>query len=495
MAPTINYSTLKPAYNIKAKRTFTVVRKYSFIFTLVVALAGQFEPKLGLLVIPIMIGLLIASFFKGRYWCGNICSHGSYYDSLLLPFSRNSKIPKFMQWTALSLIVLAWFGFRMGSGLMHAAESYGTANFWDKTGVVFVNAYMMVVIVGTTLSLLFSPRMWCNVCPMGLMQKMSHYAGKKAKVTRSTEEKVTISDENQCHKCAKCARVCPMQLTPYNSFNDKNQLDSNNCIKCSTCVGNCPAGILTFSNENTAQFITKHVKKEAGENRQRYITKVHRITALKEDVKEFIFQLPDEAITFKAGQFILVKIQDEPEMFRAFSVSHYDEANKRIGVTVKKAPNGYGSEILFNDFKEDMTVVLEGPLGDEIVIDEKSKKAIFVGGGIGITPFVPLVEDAIKREQIEEVKLIYGVNKESELIYIDKFKALEKEHAKFEFIPVIAFDDNWQGEKGFVTNVLEKLDLRDNTIYMCGPKPMINASLSTLNKLGVDDNSIRYESA
>ncbi len=400
-----------------------------------------------------------------------------------------------MAWTALSLLVLAWFGFRMGSGLFHASGFYGTPDFWDRMGGVFVNAYMMVVVVGTTLSLLVSPRMWCNVCPMGFMQKMSHFLGKKAKVTKSTEEKVTVSDTQQCHKCAKCARVCPMQLSPYTNFNDNNQFDSNNCIKCSTCVSNCPAGILTLSNENTAQFITKNVKKEAGKNREKYTTTIHRITILKNDVKEFIFQLSDPSIKFKAGQFILVQIKKEPEMFRAFSVSHFDEENNRIGVTVKKVAKGYGTNILFNDFKEGMTVTLEGPIGDEIVIDEKSKKAIFVGGGIGITPFVPLVEDAIKRKQIEEVKLIYGVNKESELIYVDKFKAMERKNDKFEFIPVIAFDDSWQGEKGFVTNVLERLDLKDTTIYMCGPKPMIDNSIVKLNQLGVEEERIRYESA
>lgn len=490
-----NFTPVKPTYNIKADRTFTVVRKYSFVFTLLVAIVGQFEPKLGLLVIPIMIGLLIASFFKGRYWCGNICTHGSYYDSLLLPFSQNRTIPRFMQWTSLSLLVMVWFGFRMGAGFLHAAELYGSPDFWDKVGVVFVNAYMMVVIVGTTFSLLVSPRMWCNVCPMGFMQKMSHFLGKKSKVTKSTEEKVTISDEHQCHKCAKCSRVCPMQLSPYNSFNEKNQFESANCIKCSTCVGNCPAGLLTLSNENTAQFITRHVKKEAGKNRGRYPAVIHSINSLKNNVKEFIFQLPDQEIIFRAGQFLLVQIQKEPEMFRAFSVSHFDRENMRIGVTVKKAPNGYGSEILFNTFKPGMDVILEGPLGDEIILDNNSKKVVFVGGGIGITPFVPLVNDAIARDSIEEVKLIYGVNQENELIYFDKFKAMERENKKFEFIPVIAFDENWQGEKGFVTSVLERLDLRDSTIYMCGPKPMIDNSLNKLNQLGVDQERIRYESA
>ncbi len=495
MPITYSFTKLKPAYNIKTDRTFTVVRKYAFIFTLLVAFGGQFFPKLGLLVVPVMIGLLIAAFFKGRYWCGNICSHGSYYDFLLLPFSRNAKIPKFMRWTLLSLLVLAWFGFRMTTGLYNASLAYGDPDFWDKTGNVFVNAFMMVIIAGTTLGILVSPRMWCSVCPMGVMQKASNFLGRKLKVTKVTEEKVTIADKDQCHTCGKCSRVCPMQLTPHLNFNEHNQFDSSNCIKCSTCVENCPADLLTLSNQSTANFITRNVKKEAGKNRKQFTTTICKISTLKENVKEFIFQLSDNSINFKAGQFILVKIKDKPEMFRAFSVSYFDKTNNRIGVTVKKASNGYGSEILFNDFAEGMNVILEGPIGDEIVIDEESKRAIFIGGGIGITPFVPLVQEAINSNKIEDIKLIYGVNKESELIYTDKFMQMEKESDKFSFIPVVAFDENWKGEKGFVTDVLDKMNLTGNTIYMCGPKPMIDTSLKKLDQLGVDKNNIRYESA
>lgn len=495
MSKVFNFTQLKPSYTIKTKRTFTVIRRFAFVFTLLVAFGGQIFPKLGLLVIPVMIGLILTSFFKGRYWCGNICSHGSYYDFLLLPISRNGNIPKFMRWFVLSLLVLAWFGFRMGTGFFNASLAYGEADFWDKLGHVFVNAYVMVLVVGTVLGLLITPRMWCNVCPMGIMQKASHFLGRKSKVTRMTEEKVTLADKMQCHICGKCSRVCPMQLTPHKSFNDKNQFDSSNCIKCSTCVENCPGKLLTLSNEQTAEFITKNINKEAGKNRRRYTSVIQKITNLKDDVKEFIFQLPDEPIKFQAGQFILVKIQDEPEMFRAFSVSHFDKENNRIGVTVKKAPYGYGSEILFHDFAEGMEVILEGPVGNEIILDKESKKVVFVGGGIGITPFIPLLEEALNREEVEEVKLIYGVNKESEFIYTDKFTKMAEEHPNFIFIPVVAYDDNWRGEKGFVSDMFDKLNLEDNTVYMCGPQPMIEASVNKLKQLGVQEDNIRYEAA
>ncbi len=58
---------------IKTNRAFTTLRKYAWLFTVLVALGGLWEPKLGLLVILIMAGLTVTSFFKGRYWCGNVC--------------------------------------------------------------------------------------------------------------------------------------------------------------------------------------------------------------------------------------------------------------------------------------------------------------------------------------------------------------------------------------------------------------------------------------
>jgi NAD(P)H-flavin reductase/NAD-dependent dihydropyrimidine dehydrogenase PreA subunit len=353
----------------------------------------------------------------------------------------------------------------------------------------------MVTVLGAVLGLFISPRTWCNFCPMGLMQKASYSLGRKTDVTKLTDEKVTISDKNQCHKCGKCSRVCPMQLSPYENFSDKNQFDSVNCLKCSTCVAHCPAGILTLTNENTSQFMMKNVNKEAGVNRDRFETQLVKIKSLKPDVKEFTFQLKESSIRFTAGQFVLVKIKEKPEMFRAFSVSYFDEEKNRVSVTVKDVPGGYGTDILFNKFSEGQDVILEGPIGDELIIDKSTTKALLVGGGIGITPFLPIVLDAIENDKIDEIKLIYGVNKEEELLYRDEFEKLEKEHSKFEFIKVAAFDDNWKGEKGFVTDPMNRINLDDYKIYMCGPKPMINASLDKLNKLGIEKERIYYESA
>jgi ferredoxin-type protein NapH len=77
---------------IKTNRAFTSIRRYGWLFTLLVALGGLWLPRLGLLVILIMVALTISSFFTGRYWCGNICPHGSLFDVVLMPTILNIKI-------------------------------------------------------------------------------------------------------------------------------------------------------------------------------------------------------------------------------------------------------------------------------------------------------------------------------------------------------------------------------------------------------------------
>lgn len=241
---------MKTSCNIKTNRIFTPIRKYGWIFTLLVGIGGLWYPKLGLLVILIILSLLIMSFFKGRYWCGNFCPHGSLFDFIIMPVSGNKQIPSFLKskiWVALFFI---WFGFNMGRKILKISDTFGTLSYWDQLGYVFVTTYLMVIIVGGLLSLFVAPRTWCQFCPMGVMQKGSYKLGKLLGVNKHTDEKITITDKDMCHNCGKCSRVCPMQLTPYQEFSDKNQFDNEACIRCNTCVKNCTAGILTLNKQH-----------------------------------------------------------------------------------------------------------------------------------------------------------------------------------------------------------------------------------------------------
>lgn len=234
---------------LKTNRTFTFLRKYSWIITLLVALGGLWQPKLGLLVLFIMAGLTITAFFSGRYWCGNICPHGSLFDRLLLPISSNKKIPDFLKSKPMVVGFFIFFMFNFSRKFLAIFQLWGSYSFLDKLGLLFVNTYLMVLVLGGLLSIIITPRAWCQFCPMGTLQKLSYTLGKSLGMIKNTEKKITISDKDQCIRCGKCARVCPFQLVPYDNFSENNQFDDINCIKCSTCVVNCPLGLLSLATE------------------------------------------------------------------------------------------------------------------------------------------------------------------------------------------------------------------------------------------------------
>lgn len=201
-------------------------------------------------------------------------------------------------------------------------------------------------------------------------------------------------------------------------------------------------------------------------------------------------------VHYKPGQFILVKIQDEPIMFRAYSISSYGVDGTVVSVAVKRAKNGYGTDILFSEFKVGDQVTLEGPMGDELVVDKNATKILLVGGGIGITPFVPITRDLLLDETSTRlVTLVYGVNATTDLVYSDIFDELALGHKNFNYVPVVAQDSSWQGQKGFVTDAIKAMDLRGYTVYMCGPKPMTNAASKLLKEKGVKDTDIFVDTA
>lgn len=245
-------------YYIKTNRTFGIIRSYGWIFTVTVAIGGLWVPKLGLLVILIMLALTITSFFNGRYWCGNFCPHGSLFDKIIMPISRNVNIPKFIKTKVFIILFFVFFMFNIGRKIFQVAHIWGTYYFWDKLGMIFAVTYLVVLIVGGASALLINPRTWCQFCPMGTIQKISYGIGKKLGIAKKTEKKVTIDNKELCRGCGKCSRVCPFQLEPHNEFSDKNQFDDINCIKCGTCVKNCPAGILSLKKEEDIRITKMH---------------------------------------------------------------------------------------------------------------------------------------------------------------------------------------------------------------------------------------------
>jgi len=130
-----------------------------------IAIGGLFYPLLGLLMPLMMIFLISLSYFKARYWCGNLCPRGAFLDIFLSSFTRNKPWPRFFnrpwfRW--------GFFVFFMSVFTVRMSLAWGS---WLAVGSLFVNLCVVTSIFAIIAGTLSRPRAWCAICPMGTLQE------------------------------------------------------------------------------------------------------------------------------------------------------------------------------------------------------------------------------------------------------------------------------------------------------------------------------------
>ena len=207
-------------------------------FLPIVIIGGIFWPYLGFLVLAMMVFFLILSAFKGRYWCGWLCPRGSFLERVFAPLSPKRKIPPVFRNRTLRWLL---FAVLMGFMIFRLITSGGVL---AKIGFVFVTMCIVTTVIAIILGLVFKPRTWCAVCPMGTLQGV---IVKKKKLLK-------VSDE--CTDCKACEKVCPIGTAP-SSFKIEGAVASVDCLRCPECLVKCPKGALTFETPQMKEADTR----------------------------------------------------------------------------------------------------------------------------------------------------------------------------------------------------------------------------------------------
>ena len=168
------------------------------------------------------------------------------------------------------------------------------------------------------------------------------------------------------------------------------------------------------------------------------------------------------------GQFAMVWIPGVNELPMSVMIS---ENNEKAGFTVRK--RGESSTALYN-LQVGQQIGVRGPYGNSF--DIKDGKILLIGGGTGLVPLMRL----IKFSKTSKITLLMGSQKKEDVFFEDIKNIFD-----VDIIPVT--EDGSYGEKGYVTDVLEKL-LDENTydaIYTCGPELMMYKVVKLANEKGI----------
>jgi ferredoxin-NADP reductase len=125
-------------------------------------------------------------------------------------------------------------------------------------------------------------------------------------------------------------------------------------------------------------------------------------------------------------------------------------------------------------------VKLEGPFGDLKLHTDVKRTAVFLAGGIGITPFHSILLDAARRKLPHRIFLFYSNRRPEDAAFLDELQALEKQDANYTFVGTMTEMEkskhSWQGERGLINKEMLAKYLKGAAspiYYIAGPPAMV----------------------
>ena len=189
---------------------------------------------------------------------------------------------------------------------------------------------------------------------------------------------------------------------------------------------------------------------------------------------ELVIDAPYVVRNAKAGQFIILRAEENGERI-PLTIADVNKAKGELTIVFMAV--GYTTKMLAKLDAGDELVDLAGPLGQPTHI-EKYGTVVCLAGGYGAAPCY-LISKAFK-DAGNKVYMIMGARNKDLIFWQDKMKSACNEL-------FITTDDGSLGEKGFVTQVLERLMSNEKIDYAIavGPMPMMRAVANMTRNKGI----------
>lgn len=203
-------------------------------------------------------------------------------------------------------------------------------------------------------------------------------------------------------------------------------------------------------------------------SKKQVMAEIIRHTSLSDGIFDMTLKAEEIAKEAKAGQFISVYLNNKSKILpRPISICGIDKEAGTLRIVYRTV--GDGTKEL-SDYKEGEMVKILGPLGNGFT--QKDKKAILIGGGIGIPPMLELMK------QLDCDKTAVLGYRDSDMFLKDEFEAVGD--------VVISTEDGSFGTKGNVIDAIKEQGVEGSIIYACGPTPMLRGIKAYAEEMGIE---------
>jgi ferredoxin-NADP reductase len=133
-------------------------------------------------------------------------------------------------------------------------------------------------------------------------------------------------------------------------------------------------------------------------------------------------------------------------------------------------------------------------------LGDTGRPAVFIAGGIGITPFMSMLRQAAEERSPQALFLAYSNRRPEDSAFLDELQGLERRNQQFRLMATMTdmgkSARTWGGETGFVDAAMLKRfvgDLAAPIFYIVGPPAMVEAMQGMLRAAGIAEGEVRSE--
>ncbi len=245
-------------------------------------------------------------------------------------------------------------------------------------------------------------------------------------------------------------------------------------------------------------------KKKKGSDTGNLKLTIKEVIRVADDAVNLVFEKPGVQFSYLPGQFITLSDNiSGKKIFRPYSFCSSPYVDEFPTVTVKRVPGGLMSNHINDNYHAGQEVEAQEPMGlfTTEYNSDRSRHAIFFGGGSGITPLFSILKTILQKEPDSKVSLIYGNRREEFIIFREELDQMNEAYPNFELKHILEepgnADPDFTGRPtpDMIAHIYDSLDANDQTeIYVCGPEGMMDTVADGLQLAGVKDHQIKRES-
>jgi ferredoxin-NADP reductase/Na+-translocating ferredoxin:NAD+ oxidoreductase RnfD subunit len=223
----------------------------------------------------------------------------------------------------------------------------------------------------------------------------------------------------------------------------------------------------------------------------RVVLTLERIEQAAAGAFDFIFR-PDRRLAFSAGQYLEwtlpVPRPDDRGNRRYFTIASAP-SSPDIRLGVKFSASGSAFKRTLAQLRPGARIVASQLAGDFTLPRNRDRKLAFIAGGIGMTPFRSMLEQALREDRPRPIVVLYGNASIDDIAYGDVIVAARQRLGITIHYAVLdpqgATDDMQIGliDEAMIRRAVP--DLAERTVYVSGPRPMVVAVRRILRRLGV----------